>query len=34
MAKDNFNKQQKTPKAQIELAKKYRKIFLERSNCQ
>ena len=27
-------KQQKTPKAQIELAKKYRKIFLERSNRQ
>ena len=27
-------KTQKTPKAQIELAKKYRKIFLERSKCQ
>jgi len=27
-------KTQKTPKAQIELAKKYRKIFWERSKCQ
>ena len=29
-----IKKQQKTPKAQIALAKKYRKIFLERNNEQ